>query len=49
MSQTTIIFLSQAFAPITMLFFMAAGAAGITLVRRYAPPKLRAILLKKLW
>lgn len=49
MSHTTEIFLSQAMVPFVLLFFVTAGAAGIALVRRFAPPKLRDILLKKLW
>lgn len=49
MSHASQIFWSQVLSPFVLLFFMAAGAAGIALVRRFAPPRLRDFLLRRLW
>ena len=43
------IFWVMALKPFLVLVMIAIFAGAITLVRRYAPPKLRAILLRKLW
>ena len=43
------IFWVMVFKPFLVLVMIAIFAGAITLVRRFAPPWLRTILLRKLW
>jgi len=35
--------------PLVAVFFVFWMALGVWLVQRYAPPKLKSLLLRKLW